>query len=206
MSPQLSCGNTCEIWTWYSIGNQCFDKGEKSGNSRNGGNWFSNPHPWARFSQKSKNFTANAMKLTVEAESEWTNFVSSQEMCTYSMIIIIVISWTILPIHKILTYSVWIDTLPLRANKNIAYLIWRGDYMKWRKIFIIKCTHFWSLLKNVFRKTVMPQETFLFFSHEICKTSVFLKWIWCLSASLHSQDLSIGGISLPTQWRSYIGN
>ena len=45
MSPQLSCGNTCQIWTWYSICNQCFDNGEKSGNQRNGGNCFSNPHP-----------------------------------------------------------------------------------------------------------------------------------------------------------------
>ena len=45
MSPQLSCGNTCQIWTWYSRGNQCFGNGGKSGNKRNGWNWFSNPHP-----------------------------------------------------------------------------------------------------------------------------------------------------------------
>ena len=32
VSPQLSCGNTCQIWTWYLIGNQCFGNGEKSGN------------------------------------------------------------------------------------------------------------------------------------------------------------------------------
>ena len=32
VSPQLSCGDTCQIWTWYSIGNQCCDNGEKSGN------------------------------------------------------------------------------------------------------------------------------------------------------------------------------
>ena len=32
VSPQLSCGNHCQIWTWYSIGNQCFDNVEKSGN------------------------------------------------------------------------------------------------------------------------------------------------------------------------------
>ena len=28
MSPQLSCGNTCQIGTWYSLGNQWFDNGE----------------------------------------------------------------------------------------------------------------------------------------------------------------------------------
>ena len=50
MSPQLSCGNTCQIWTWYSIGNQCFDNGEKSGNYRNGGNCFSKPHPTSAMS------------------------------------------------------------------------------------------------------------------------------------------------------------
>ena len=24
VSPQLSCGDTCQIWTWYRIGNCCF--------------------------------------------------------------------------------------------------------------------------------------------------------------------------------------
>ena len=42
VSPQLGCGNTCQIWTWYSIGHRCFGK---SGKQRNGGNPFSNSHP-----------------------------------------------------------------------------------------------------------------------------------------------------------------
>ena len=28
--PQLDCGNTCQIWTWYSLGNQFIDEGENS--------------------------------------------------------------------------------------------------------------------------------------------------------------------------------
>ena len=34
VSPQLRHGDTCQIWTWDSIGNQWFDNGEKSGNLR----------------------------------------------------------------------------------------------------------------------------------------------------------------------------
>ena len=45
MSPQLSCSDTYQIWKWYSIGNQCFDNGEKLGKTQNGENWFSNPRP-----------------------------------------------------------------------------------------------------------------------------------------------------------------
>ena len=45
MSPQLSCGDTCQIWTRYSIVNVCFDNNGKYGKFRNGDNWLSNPHP-----------------------------------------------------------------------------------------------------------------------------------------------------------------
>ena len=31
VSPQLSCSDTWQIWTWYSVCNQCFDDGKKSG-------------------------------------------------------------------------------------------------------------------------------------------------------------------------------
>ena len=31
VSPQLGCGDTCQIWTWYSISNPCFDNREKIG-------------------------------------------------------------------------------------------------------------------------------------------------------------------------------
>ena len=44
MSPQLSVGDICQIWPWYSIPDQCFDNIEKW-ESRNPGNWFSNLHP-----------------------------------------------------------------------------------------------------------------------------------------------------------------
>ena len=29
VSPQMSCGDTCQIWTWYHTGNHCFDHSEK---------------------------------------------------------------------------------------------------------------------------------------------------------------------------------
>ena len=58
MSPQLSCDNTCQIWTWYTIANIYFGDAEKLGKSRNGGNCLSNPHPWfpGRFSQASATY------------------------------------------------------------------------------------------------------------------------------------------------------
>ena len=33
MSPQLSCGDTCQIWTWYSIANDSFDISKNSENN-----------------------------------------------------------------------------------------------------------------------------------------------------------------------------
>ena len=40
VTPQLRCGNTCQIWMWYSAGKQCFEK------ISNAENWLSNPpHP-----------------------------------------------------------------------------------------------------------------------------------------------------------------
>ena len=48
VSPQLSCGNTCQIWTWCSIGNVCFGDIEnkfKKWNAKNG--WVTpTPGPW----------------------------------------------------------------------------------------------------------------------------------------------------------------
>ena len=44
LSLQLSCGNTCQIWKWYSIGKQYFDNDEKSGLQKNRKNLFSKPH------------------------------------------------------------------------------------------------------------------------------------------------------------------
>ena len=45
VSPQLSCGSTCQTWMWFQIGNQCFRVIEKLINYWKGENWFSNPHP-----------------------------------------------------------------------------------------------------------------------------------------------------------------
>ena len=45
VSPQLSCGNTCQIWTSYSIANMYFGDVQILGKKRNGGNRLSNPHP-----------------------------------------------------------------------------------------------------------------------------------------------------------------
>ena len=49
--PQLSCGDTCQIWTWYSIANVSFGNSDKLGKQRNGGDWLSNPHPWSNDAQ-----------------------------------------------------------------------------------------------------------------------------------------------------------
>ena len=43
MLPQPSCKDICQIWRWYSTGNQFFYIFEKLGKSHNGGNWSSNP-------------------------------------------------------------------------------------------------------------------------------------------------------------------
>ena len=41
VSPQLSCGNTCQICAWYHTGNQCFDHYENWDNKeRNEENWY----------------------------------------------------------------------------------------------------------------------------------------------------------------------
>ena len=34
VSPQLSCGDTCQIWLSYAIPNMCFENGEKSGKKK----------------------------------------------------------------------------------------------------------------------------------------------------------------------------
>ena len=46
VSSQLSCADTCQIWTCCSIGKWCFEDSEKMGKQWNAWNWFSNPHPW----------------------------------------------------------------------------------------------------------------------------------------------------------------
>ena len=47
VSPQLSCGDTCQIWVWYFIDNVCFESAENLGKKKtNGGNWLSKSHPW----------------------------------------------------------------------------------------------------------------------------------------------------------------
>ena len=45
VSPQLSCGDTCQVWMLHLITNVSFDNVERFRSQRNGGNWLSNPHP-----------------------------------------------------------------------------------------------------------------------------------------------------------------
>ena len=50
MSPKLSRGNICQIWTWYSLNNQYFDNSKKQVKLRNGIMLLSNPEDTNVFS------------------------------------------------------------------------------------------------------------------------------------------------------------
>ena len=47
VSPQLSCGDTCQIWKWFKESNRYFWKIENFANGEINERSFSNPHPWA---------------------------------------------------------------------------------------------------------------------------------------------------------------
>ena len=46
VSPQLSCGDTCQIWMWFRESNMCFCKIENFAYGEISERSFSNPHPW----------------------------------------------------------------------------------------------------------------------------------------------------------------
>ena len=46
MSPQLSCGDICQIWMWFKNSNMCFCKIENVPNGKYNKWTLSNPHPW----------------------------------------------------------------------------------------------------------------------------------------------------------------
>ena len=46
---QVSRGETCQVWIWYSLGDQVISHNSvKPAKRRNGGKWLSNHHPGAR--------------------------------------------------------------------------------------------------------------------------------------------------------------
>ena len=45
VSPQLSCGDTCQIWTWFEVSNLLFWEIEICRNEEINRRSFSNPHP-----------------------------------------------------------------------------------------------------------------------------------------------------------------
>ena len=47
VSPQLSCGDTWQIWTWLKVFNLYFCKIKISRNGEINERSFSNPHPWS---------------------------------------------------------------------------------------------------------------------------------------------------------------
>ena len=47
VSPQLSCGDTCQIWMWFRESNRYFCKIENFAYGEISERSFSNPHPWA---------------------------------------------------------------------------------------------------------------------------------------------------------------
>ena len=46
VSPQLSCGDTCQIWMWFKESNSYFCKTENFAYREINERRFSNPHPW----------------------------------------------------------------------------------------------------------------------------------------------------------------
>ena len=46
VSPQLSCGDTCQIWMWFRESNSYFCKIENLAYGEISERSFSNPHPW----------------------------------------------------------------------------------------------------------------------------------------------------------------
>ena len=46
VSPQLSCGDTCQIWMWFEESNMYFCKIENFAYGEINERSFSNPHPW----------------------------------------------------------------------------------------------------------------------------------------------------------------
>ena len=48
VSPQLSCGDTCQIWMWFRESNRYFCKIENFAYGEISERSFSNPHPWTR--------------------------------------------------------------------------------------------------------------------------------------------------------------
>ena len=47
VSPQLSCGDTCQIWMWFEESNRYFCKIENFAYGEISKRSFSNPHPWS---------------------------------------------------------------------------------------------------------------------------------------------------------------
>ena len=47
MSPQLSCGDTCQIWMWFEESNMYFCETEIFAYGEINERSFSNPHPWS---------------------------------------------------------------------------------------------------------------------------------------------------------------
>ena len=45
VSPQLSCGDTCQIWMWFEESNMCFCQVENFAYEKINERSFSNPHP-----------------------------------------------------------------------------------------------------------------------------------------------------------------
>ena len=46
VSPQLSCGDTCQIWMWFKESKRCFCKFENFAYGEIDERSLSNPHPW----------------------------------------------------------------------------------------------------------------------------------------------------------------
>ena len=72
VSPQLSCGDTCQIWKWFKESNRYFCKIENFANGEINERSFSNPHP----SSVQANFTEYAyidfMNMTSTDRRIWT--------------------------------------------------------------------------------------------------------------------------------------
>ena len=60
VSPQLSCGDTCQIWMWFRESSRCFCKIENFAYGEISERSFSNPHPCITFVRQSHWWTVGS--------------------------------------------------------------------------------------------------------------------------------------------------
>ena len=79
VSPQLSCGDTCQIWKWFKESNRYFWKIENFAYGEINERGFSNPHPWGavtiamKFAESNHHRVSFKYSLTDSPQRNLTN-------------------------------------------------------------------------------------------------------------------------------------